>query len=202
MAGAAGGKMAHALVITVAANILAVFTIPISLSLLLETAGNQTPIVIDKAAVMAKIGLFVVLPLAAGLIVRSMMNRPLGRLADWLKIANQILILCIVWMGIAQSKPILLKAEDEVVAVVFMVTGFHLMLLLAAWFVLQAFQIGRGRRESVLFMGIQKTLPLSVILQVSLFPEYGLALLVCVVHHFISLMVDGFLVGRLRPDSL
>jgi hypothetical protein len=44
----------------------------------------------------------------------------------------------------------------------------------------------------------QKTLPLSVILQVSLFPQYGLALVVCVVHHFVHLLMDGYLVGKLR----
>ncbi|MBW2597910.1 MAG: bile acid:sodium symporter [Deltaproteobacteria bacterium] len=47
-------------------------------------------------------------------------------------------------------------------------------------------------------MGSQKTLPLSVILQVSLFPQYGLALVVCVLHHLVHLLMDGYLVGRLR----
>lgn len=201
MTGAAGGRMAHALVITIFSNILSVFTIPLTLSLLLETAGNSAAVMIDKGAVMAKIGLFVVLPLAGGLVTRSCVRHMPERVNTSLKIANQLLILAIVWMGIAQSRPILLETGSGVGSVVFTVTGFHLLLLLAAWALLEAFRVRRGRRESILFMGIQKTLPLSVILQVSLFPEYGLALLVCVAHHFISLMIDGFLVGRLRPEG-
>jgi len=55
--------------------------------------------------------------------------------------------------------------------------------------------------ESVIFMGGQKTLVLSVILQVSLFPQYGLALVVCVMHHIVHLVMDGYLVGRLRSCS-
>ena len=55
-----------------------------------------------------------------------------------------------------------------------------------------------GRRESVIFMGGQKTLPLSVILQVKLFPEYGIALAVCVLHHIIHLIMDGYLVEKLK----
>lgn len=47
-------------------------------------------------------------------------------------------------------------------------------------------------------MGGQKTLPLSVILQMSLFPDYSIALLVCVVHHIVHLMMDGYLVERLK----
>ena len=58
--------------------------------------------------------------------------------------------------------------------------------------------IGPGRRESVVFMGSEKTLPLSVILQVALFPDYGLALAVCVLHHLLHLVMDAYLVERLK----
>ncbi len=201
MTGAAGGRIAHALVITVIANVLAVFTIPVTLSLLLFTTGNDTAIIIDKAAVMIRIGLFVVLPLVIGLSVRVGLRRWLIKISSSIQILNQLLVLCIVWMGIAQSKPVLLKAQGELAVIVLVVSGFHLVLLYAAWQSLKALRVPVGKRESVLFMGIQKTLPLSVILQVTLFPEYGLALLVCVAHHFISLMIDGFLVGRIRPES-
>jgi sodium/bile acid cotransporter 7 len=61
--------------------------------------------------------------------------------------------------------------------------------------------MGPGRRESILFMGGQKTLTLSIILQVSLFPQYGLALAVCVLHHIIHLMMDGYLVEKLKAGS-
>jgi sodium/bile acid cotransporter 7 len=50
-------------------------------------------------------------------------------------------------------------------------------------------------------MGGQKTLPLSVILQVTLFPEYGLALAVCVVHHILHLITDAYLVEKLKHTA-
>lgn len=201
MTGASGGRMAHSLVITVIANILAIATIPVSLSLLLEITGNETPIIIDKAAVMAKIGLFVVVPLLAGLAVRSLFQHWIQAQSHRFQIVNQFLILVIVWMGISQSKPVVLESGAQLIIIALLVFTFHLILLCAAWSSLWFCRIPPGSRESILFMGIQKTLPLSVILQVTLFPEYGQALLVCVGHHFISLMIDGFLVGRLRPAA-
>jgi len=72
------------------------------------------------------------------------------------------------------------------------------MLLAAAGIFAGVLKLGKGRRESVIFMGGQKTLPLSIILQVSLFPQYGLALVVCVLHHLIHLLMDGYLVGKLK----
>ncbi len=57
------------------------------------------------------------------------------------------------------------------------------------------FRIGRGRGESVLFMSIQKTLALSIAIQITVFPRYGLALVVCVMHHIIHLVIDSYLAG-------
>lgn len=201
MTGAAGGRMAHALVITVVANMLAVLTIPISLSLLLGITGKEAAIVIDKSAVMAKIGLFVVLPLLAGLAARFRFSRWIPSQSHRFQLFNQLLILVIVWMGISQSRPVVLESGAQLIVIVLLIFAFHLMLLYTAWTSIRFLKIPPGERESILFMGIQKTLPLSVILQVTLFPEYGQALLVCVGHHFISLMIDGFLVGRLRPAA-
>src|SRR6056297_4266656 len=201
MTGAAGGRMAHSLVITVIANMLAVATIPVSLSLLLGITGKEAAIVIDKSAVMAKIGLFVVLPLLAGLAARLRFSRWIPSQSQRFQLFNQLLILVIVWMGISQSRPVVLESGAQLIVIVLLIFAFHLMLLYTAWTSIRFLKIPPGERESILFMGIQKTLPLSVILQVTLFPEYGQALLVCVGHHFISLMIDGFLVGRLRPAA-
>ena len=62
----------------------------------------------------------------------------------------------------------------------------------------KVFKIAKGKRESVIFMGGQKTLALSVILQVSLFPEFGLALVFCVVHHIVHLIMDAYLINHLK----
>ena len=71
-------------------------------------------------------------------------------------------------------------------------------MLAAAGLTIWLFKVERGRRESIIFMGGQKTLALAIVLQVSLFPQYGQALVFCVVHHFIHLIMDGFVVERLR----
>ena len=94
--------------------------------------------------------------------------------------------------------PTTLSSGDKIGIVFLLVVTFHGILLVAAGVFTRFFKIGIGRRESVIFMGGQKTLPLSVILQVSLFPQYGLALVVCVLHHMVHLLMDGYLVGKLR----
>jgi sodium/bile acid cotransporter 7 len=111
---------------------------------------------------------------------------------------NQFLVLAIVWMAMSQARDAILNSGASVGIVFLLVFSFHGILLGAAGIFTGFLKLGKGRRESIIFMGGQKTLPLSIILQVSLFPQYGLALVVCVLHHMIHLLMDGYLVGRLK----
>lgn len=198
MTGAAGGNMAQALVITILANGLAVFTIPIVLSLLLRLIGDSAVVYIDKLAIMIKLGFYVLLPLCFGLTLKLLAKSFVDRFVHRLQMLNQVLVLAIVWMAMSQARDAILSGGASVGIIFLLVFGFHGMLLAVAGIVSGCLKLGKGRRESVIFMGGQKTLPLSIILQVSLFPQYGLALVVCVLHHLIHLLMDGYLVGRLK----
>jgi len=198
MTGAAGGNMAQALVITILANGLAVFTIPVMLSLLLRLVGGSAVVYIDKLAIMIKLGFYVLLPLCFGLTIKLLTKSLMDRVVYRLQMLNQLLVLAIVWMAMSQARGTILNSSASVGIVLLLVFGFHGLLLVAAGIFARYLKLGKGRRESVIFMGGQKTLPLSIILQVSLFPQYGLALVVCVLHHLIHLLMDGYLVGRLK----
>ena len=198
MTGAAGGNMAQALAITILANGLAVFTIPLVLSLLLNLVGGSTVIVIDSFAIMIKLGFYVFLPLCLGLAIKMFTESFTNRFVHGLQILNQFLVLAIVWMAMSQARDAIVSGGASVGVILLLVFSFHAILLAAAAILIGCLKLGKGRRESVIFMGGQKTLPLSIILQVSLFPQFGLALVVCVLHHMVHLLMDGYLVGRLR----
>jgi solute carrier family 10 (sodium/bile acid cotransporter), member 7 len=195
MTGAAGGNIAHALLITVLANSLSIVTIPFSLALLLQTVGS---VPIDKVRMMIQMALLVLLPLLLGLFLRPKQGALLTSVQRGIPVLNQCLILAIVWMGVSDARATVLSGGAQVLIILVIAFVFHSILLTAGFLAIRLFHLPRGRMESVLFMGGQKTLPLSVLLQVKLFPQYGLALAFCVLHHFIHLMMDGYLVGRLN----
>jgi len=195
MTGAAGGNIAHALLITVLANSLSIVTIPFSLALLLQTV-DAVPI--DKARMMIQMALLVLLPLLLGLFLRPKRGALLRSLQRGIPILNQGLILAIVWMGLSDARATVLSGGAQIFVILILSFFFHAVLLVAGFLAIRLFRIPKGRLESILFMGGQKTLPLSVLIQVKLFPQYGLALAFCVFHHFIHLMMDGYLVGRLK----
>lgn len=201
MTAAAGGNAGHALVTTICANSLAVFTIPYALSLLLMAIGESATISIDKAAIMIKIGALVVLPLAAGMLSKHYLASLYRRWGSKINLINQCLIILIVWIAMSQTRGMLLSSSFTVGLIVSMVFLYHGLLLICGGLLIRLSGRAKGHRESILFMGCQKTLPLSVILQLSLFPEYGIALLVCVLHHIVHLVMDGYLVERLKTGS-
>ena len=198
MSGAAGGNAAHALFVTVLANALAVFTIPAALSLLLVLIGSQASVVIDKWSIVLKLGSYVMLPLAGGTVLRRFGGLALHRLLPKIQLINQFLVLGIIWMGLSQSREAIVTSGLSLVVIILLAFVFHATLLALAAIAARILKIGRGRRESLFFIGTQKTLPLSIILQVSLFPSFGLALVYCVVHHIVHLLMDGYLVGKMR----
>ena len=144
------------------------------LSLLLATTGDTRVIVIDKTAIMIKIALLVLVPLAMGMALQFFFHRRIYCLQPKAQIINQLLILSIVWMAACQSRAAILAGGNAIITISAVTFGFHLILLALAASLAKLLHIGPGRRESLIFMGGQKTLPLSIILQVTLFPEYGL----------------------------
>ena len=201
MTGASGGNMAHALLITIVANSLSVMTIPVALSLLLQNTGNNASVQIDKWAIMIQIGWAVLVPLLSGLCLKYFFTSFVKPIERRLQVFNQIFVLTIVWMASSQSRMAIIESGKMAGVVFLTVFLFHGVLVSAAILLAKAFDLKSGRRESVIFMGGQKTLPLSVILQVSLFSQHGLVLVVCVMHHITHLIMDGWLVTKLKTSK-
>jgi len=198
MTEAAGGNMAHALVITILSNFLSIVTIPVTLSFLLLQIGDASVIEMDRLSIMLKIAFVIVLPLCLGLAVRQYIKSFLDRFVFKLQILNQILVLSIVWMAVSSARNTFIDSINMSGTILLVVVVFHGIILVSAVLLISFFKIKKESKASLIFMGGQKTLPLSVILQVSLFPQYKIALLVCVAHHISHLVMDGWLVGRFK----
>ena len=166
MTGASGGNMAHALAITILANGLAVLTIPIALSFLLALIGGTTVVTINKPAIMIKIGTLVLLPLGVGLLIKLYAASYIERFVSTLQILNQVLVLGIVWMAMSLARDTIISSDGRIGIILVLVFFFHGILLAVAGVLIAFLKIDKGKRESVVFMGCQKTLPLSVVLQV------------------------------------
>jgi sodium/bile acid cotransporter 7 len=203
MTAAAGGNMAHALLVTLLSNVLSVATVPLTLPLLLAGLSENDAIVMDQRAMVFKIGMLVLFPLVIGMLLRKVLTLPANRPAAILPTLNQLLILLMVGVGLSQAREALFAGGPKIWWIVFLVAAFHGALLLVAVLFSRFLRLPPPVKKSVMFMGSQKTLPLTLMIQVSAFPDFPLALVVCVLHHLTQLFMDGYFVGRLasRPSN-
>lgn len=198
MTGKAGGNMAHALFITIFSNVIAVFSIPLVLSWLLSGFFESQNIDINQIAIMMRLCTLVLLPLIIGLCAKKCFFNFEKDTKVKMQVINQILIIGIVFMAASGAAGMFGDNFEQLLLIALIVTIFHIILLGVSFFGSKISKIGQGRYESVVFMGSQKTLALAVIIQLTYFSEYGMALLVCVVHHFIHLMIDGYLCVKIK----
>lgn len=197
MTGMAGGNMAHALFVTILSNFIGIFSIPLILSSLMSSLHYDQQLAIDQHAIIIKLFILVVCPLLTGMAVKNYLLKKNDTDLSGLQIINQFLVIGVVFISLAGAKDVLLSRGWIFSQVVLLAAGFHLLLLTSSFVLIKLSGIEKGRRESVIFMGSQKTLPLSVMIQVTYFSEFGTALLVLVVHHVLHLMIDGYLSTRM-----
>jgi sodium/bile acid cotransporter 7 len=197
----AGGNMAHALFVTIFSNSISFISIPLVLSLLLSIFFESQHVQIDQISIVVRLFFLVVVPLAIGLIAKSYLFKIKPGTKKKMQVLNQIFILGIVFMAASGASDMFGNNFKQLFIIVLLVTAFHLILLLFSYYGTKLFKIGKGRYESVIFMGSQKTLALSVIIQLTYFSEYSIALLVCVVHHLIHLMIDGYISVKIKSQN-
>lgn len=203
MTKASGGNTATALIITIVANFIAIFTIPHYLRIFLHSTDIQLTGVINAWELTWYMVRLVALPLALGCVSRSWICRYTS--CAWMnKIGtlNSVLIISMVWIAVSESRNALLLGLIDATVVAVLMVIYHVILVLMAFLLCRIFTISDGPDRAVIFMGAQKTVTLAVLLQTSLFPQYGDALMVCVIHHILHLIVDGYLVGFFRHRSI
>jgi len=202
MTKAAGGNMAHALFITILSNIIGIFTIPLVLPWLLSFIDQNKELAINQGQILSRLLILVLLPLLIGMVMKAMVLSRRKLPESKLQIMNQCMIIGIVFISLAGSRHTLMENQMAFFYILLLVSVFHIMLLGASFGLIKMWGIPRGRCESVIFMGSQKTLALSAIIQMTYFSEFGTALLVCVVHHIVHLMMDGYLSMRMNQSRL
>lgn len=197
----AGGNAATALLITVFANGAGVFATPLLLEGLTAGAGRSSALVLDKGALMGTLAVLVLVPLSAGMVLR----RPVSALFQTVKgpspgAINTILVILVVWIAVCGSRATIIQGLARMPAVLVLCVVFHGGVLFAAFITVRALGLAAGRREAVIFVGGQKTLPLSVLIQTAIFPQYGQALVFCVCHHVLHLIMDGCVLSFLKQS--
>ncbi|XP_024527048.1 probable sodium/metabolite cotransporter BASS4, chloroplastic [Selaginella moellendorffii] len=200
----AGANKALALALTISSNLLAVFTMPVSVSLWIGKLGIKFP----ASKLFRSLVQTLVLPFAIGKLLREVFcfyhpAESIDRHREEISFASALLLSSVPWMQISSSRSLLLQLDARnLIAALFLGIALHFMFLAVNMFLVSLIKTGskeddEASSRAVILVASQKTLPVSVAVVETLKAGEGSGLLVlpCIAAHFSQIILDSILVG-------
>ncbi|PLX62375.1 bile acid:sodium symporter [Sedimenticola selenatireducens] len=193
----AEGDGIKALFLTILLNLLGVFTIPFLLPVVLENAGSLD---LSPWPLLKQLLIIVLLPFVLGMLGRRILQlSPRHWLIRYLPSSCVVVT---VWMSVSASsetlKEISLPLIGGMIVAALLLHGALLLLCLGSR---HLYQPQRGEWIALLFTASQKTLPVAVGVLAALNQPIGVALVACILFHFMQLLVDSMLAARLARTT-
>lgn len=192
MTGIAGGNVVKALFLTVVLNLIGVFTIPYMLHL---TLGGAGVVDISPLPMLRQLVMLVLVPFVLGMLAKRLIAAPLS---PWLKQVPTLCVIGTVWMSVSASVDTLRVLNVELMLSIGVAALIvHGLLLLLCWAARYLYRPSRSEWIALLFPVAQKTLPVAIGVLAAMNEPLGLALVACILFHFLQLFIDSMIASRL-----
>ncbi|WLE98568.1 MAG: bile acid:sodium symporter [Candidatus Electrothrix communis] len=192
--GVSRGNTVLALMLTISLNLTGILTLPIILQLCLKAGG---PVAIDQWGLFTKMLLLVLLPFVLGKIIRTMLKKQ--RVSPNWSYVNSSCVILAVYISLAVSRQEFFRTDaGQYLAVLFSVSLVHLLLLAINTQAAKLLKLNTEDSKALLFVASQKTLPISLVVLAGLHQDTGNAVIVCLLFHFVQLLIDSVLASRFR----
>ncbi|MDZ7577966.1 MAG: bile acid:sodium symporter [Candidatus Nanopelagicales bacterium] len=191
----AGGDRTWAAGLTVICVVAGAFTAPLAVSAILSAHASASP-----GSLLVRVVTIVVVPLVVGWVMGRLVERQLPR---WVDLVPPLAVISVVWVTMSKSASALASATALMIGLVIVVAlvGHGVLLGLGS---LAARPFPPKQRWPVLFVTAQKTLPVALSLLIVLTGEApdlvavaGEAVLVCLAWHFLQILIDSVIAGRI-----
>ena len=187
--------------LSVATNLLAIATMPISLTLLFGGMDGIN-VSIDTVSLLVKLLLYILLPLIIGKCVNYCLpctQKCTKHFKIRLKLLSSFLLVMIPWMSVSkEAERFESMTGGEIFAIFGIGIGVHLLYLCITYGTTRkCFPL--AERKAVVILGSQKTLAVGLSV-LSFLPEalgsHGLMSLPCIISHFVQIVMDGVVAAR------
>ena len=203
LTGQAKGNLALALMLTVLTNLLAIFTMPLLVSLVFSSLEGIT-VAIDAGSLLLKLMLYILLPLLLGKMIGyvcACTQVCTKRFKIPLKLFSSFLLVMVPWMSVSKSADkFSTMTAGEVFALFGIGIAVHIVYLAVNYNLFRrCCMLPLAERKAVVIMGSQKTLPVALSV-ISFLPELlgsqGLMGLPCIISHFVQIVMDGVVAAK------
>ena len=188
------GNTVLALFLTIAINIIGIFTMPFVLDISLRAAGS---IDIDQTALLLKMLFFVLLPFIIGKMIRTVSGKK--RVSPLWSYINSSCVILMVYSSISTSSDAFTGLTITDYSLVFAAVALvHLLLLVINNLTGRRLKLSAADNKAQLFVTSQKTLAIALAVLANINFDTGSAIIVCLAFHFFQLFVDSALAAFLQ----
>jgi len=210
----AKGNVQLSLFLTIFTNFLAIFTVPLLLTLLLDASNLNTGAVsIPIGQLILTLVFDLLIPLFVGKLIRHSSDKALFLIKKFpwfLKLSSSACLCLIPFMRVAQSSSFFssVAAQDYVVLILAVIASHWMFLIGNYLMITRMVKLQRPEVVTVTVMGSQKSMPFALTvleaLPLTIFGQSGLVVIAIVISHLFQTLFDSIFFQYLadRHDKL
>ncbi|MCP5406195.1 MAG: bile acid:sodium symporter [Chromatiaceae bacterium] len=194
----AGGDGVKALALTIMLNLIGVFILPLTMQATLGSAGIVELSPLDMLLQLIQI---VLMPFVLGMLLRR--SEKLQANPQVVKYLPSLCVVATVWMSISSSTDTLREISVGLLSLILLCAGaVHGLLQLLCWGSRRLYKVDRAESIALLFTASQKTLPVAIGVLTAMDHPAGLAIVACILFHFLQLFWDAILASRMAQGRI
>lgn len=194
----AGGDGVKALALTIMLNLIGVFILPLTMQATLGSAGIVELSPLDMLLQLIQI---VLMPFVLGMLLRR--SEKLQANPQVVKYLPSLCVVATVWMSISSSTDTLREISAGLLSLILLCAGaVHGLLQLLCWGSRRLYKVDRAESIALLFTASQKTLPVAIGVLTAMDHPAGLAIVACILFHFLQLFWDAILASRMAQGRI
>jgi predicted Na+-dependent transporter len=185
----ARGNVPLSLLICIASNFIAVFTVPISLKLLL---GADQQINLPVLKMTLSLALLVLAPTAIGQLLRIRLAGRIESCKKTFSVFSQIIVLLIIFNAVASSADRIGHLGLRIAGIFAFMLLLHCVILLLNFAIARLIKLDAPATSAFTIHTSQKTLTVTYVVWSGYFSHFSLALIPNIAHHLIQVILDVF----------
>jgi solute carrier family 10 (sodium/bile acid cotransporter), member 7 len=186
-----GGDVPKAIFFTLILNGLGVFIIPFILGFFLN---KGIELQIDSLPLLKKMSLLILFPFIIGVLMKKLVlvNSKINSL-KWIGYIPSTCVIFTVYVSLSFSIDKLMNTPLALLPkIIISVILVHVLLLLITTLFTKITKTNKEQSIAFIFVCSQKTLPVAMSVLAVIGDPTGLALIVCIIFHFLQLLIDSF----------
>ncbi|MCX8030275.1 MAG: bile acid:sodium symporter [Thermodesulfovibrionales bacterium] len=190
------GNVPLALIICVVGNVLAIFTMPISLKLLIS---HDVAVELPVLKMLFGLLITVLIPVAVGQILRPFLKDKILSMKKFFSIFQQGIVLLIIFNAVASSTDKIVTAGMTIIFLAFFMVLLHLLFLLINFGLSKTIRLDLPSTTAFTIQVSQKTLTVSYVVWAGFFAFlYPLAMIPGILYHLSQMIIDSLVAERFR----